>query len=99
MVGRQRCVWNIGGMCGTVEDYLGHGGLQGNVAKIETEDVDYYIYRNIPCFKSIMLTFLINSGTQISFIQRVAFTQRTLNNLTPRNKKKIIKKKKFRDSK
>ena len=49
--GRGRCVWNVGGMCGTVEDYLGHGGLQGNVAKIQIEDVDYYIYRNIPYFK------------------------------------------------
>lgn len=44
-------MWNVGGMCGTVEDYLGHGGLQGNVAKIQIEDVDYYIYRNIPYFK------------------------------------------------
>lgn len=34
-----------------MEDYLGHGGLEGNVAKIQIEDVDYYIYRNIPYFR------------------------------------------------
>lgn len=44
------CVECRGCRDGTVEDYLGHGGLQGNVAKIQIEDVDCYIYRNIPIF-------------------------------------------------
>lgn len=39
------------GMWGTVEDYLGSGGLREYLAKIQIEHVDYYIYMNIPYFK------------------------------------------------
>lgn len=47
-------MWNVKGDVGMElwKIILGHGGLQGNVAKIQIEDVDCYIYlKEYPYFQ------------------------------------------------